>query len=105
MSRIANSADSFCESSDHEVNSYNIAYNQMDGILLLSSSTLIFMTATESYEMHYHVHVKVPYQNISHVHRETPHCLVIISADGQAYRFTSSNRVTMSEIEEGVRTH
>jgi len=57
MSRIANSADSFCESSDHEVNSYNIAYNQMDGILLLSSSTLIFMTATESYEMHYHVHV------------------------------------------------
>lgn len=105
MSRIANSADSFCESSDHEVNSYHIAYNQMEGILLLSLSTLIFMTATESYEMHYHVHVIIPYQDISHVHRETPHSLVIISTDGQAYRFTSSSVVTMSEIEEGVRTY
>jgi len=66
MSRIAKSAGSFYESSDHEVNSYHIAYNQMDGILLLSSSTLIFMTATESYEMHYDVHVTIPYQNISH---------------------------------------
>jgi hypothetical protein len=81
------------------VPSYRIEYEHIDGLLLLSPSTLIFMTATESYEMHYQVHITIHYHDIAHVLRETPQRLVIIDVARRTYRFISCNAVTMSTIE------
>ncbi|MCW4039346.1 MAG: hypothetical protein NWE83_01185 [Candidatus Bathyarchaeota archaeon] len=103
MPEFSNVADPVCVSHDHGVKSYRIEYEHKDGIMLLSPSTLIFMTATESYEMHYHVHLEVPYHDISQVRRETPQHLVIIDVIGRTYRFTSYNAGTMSKIEADLQ--
>jgi hypothetical protein len=103
MSRASNGINSTCELPGHKVKSYRIEYDHIDGFMLLSPSTLIFMIATENYEMHYQVYIAIQYHDIAQVFRETPQCLVIIDTKGRIYQFSSFNAVRLIKIEADLQ--
>lgn len=62
-----------------------------------------FLTATECFETHYQVLLKLSYKEISQVFADVNQSIAIIDLEEHRYHFISLSAVTASNIEENLK--